>query len=217
LQWSAVVGTRSGRSASAIFEVALVKYPFHVRKQMTLSSENDITVVETVENKSEQTLPFSWLIHPTFSWDFVGSGALLDIPAETISRMDSTAKTWDAPEFVDSDGKKRRVNEMPSKDSVLDSTLVLSDLRKGRYAVRSEKLRLAFELSWDKKVFPYLWYYRSINAQNYPYFGRSRFIALEPCTSRYSGLAKQVEESDAPALGPGEKLTTTIVARVKRK
>jgi galactose mutarotase-like enzyme len=216
LRWSASKNSRSRRTASASFAVALNKYPFRVRKRVTLDSRNNLKIVESIENASEQSLPYSWLIHPTFSWGFVGSGARIDTSAESISRMDSPAKRWKAPRFVDSDGKTKLIGEVPDGGSTLDSTLVLGDLSEGRYEVTNTSLGLSFELSWDRNVFPYLWYYRSINAPNYPYFGRSRFIALEPCTSRYSGLAKQVEESDAPALGPRKSLTTTFAAKVRK-
>jgi galactose mutarotase-like enzyme len=217
LEWSARAKENSRERASAVFEVELKKYPFRIKKDITVDSQNRIIIVETIENASKQALPFSWVSHPTFSWDFVGKGAKLDLSAQGVTRMEGGRHVWRFPNFLDYDGARRDVTVIPTGDRILDGTIVLSGLSEGRYAITNERLGLEFELTWDKRVFPYLWYYRSINAQNYPYFGRSRFIALEPCTSRFSGLANQIREADAPMLKPGEKLTTTMTAKVRAR
>jgi hypothetical protein len=134
--------------------------------------------------------------------------------------MGAPDQTWDYPEFLDSDDGHgdvlRDIRRLPAENAVLDSTLVLSELVEGRYSISDPRTGLTFSLSWDKNVFPYLWYYRSMNALDYPYYGRSRFIALEPCTSKASGLASQTRSNDVRYLGPRESLASSVVASVRR-
>jgi galactose mutarotase-like enzyme len=213
LSWEVTGTEESGDSASASFRVELKKYPFVVTKKVEVRGEDEVSVTETVENASKRPLPYSWLVHPAFSGEFADGSARLEIPAKKVSVMGGR-KAWPYPYFRDVDGAERDVRKVPSRETVLDSTLVLSGLEEGRYSLVNDRLGIAFRLSWDKEVFPYLWYYRSLSAPGYPYFGRSRFIALEPCTSASSGLASQIGADDAPVLQAGEKVTTRVVATV---
>ncbi|MDA4112599.1 MAG: DUF4432 family protein [Thaumarchaeota archaeon] len=216
LAWSSDVEEVSDERVSARFRVRLNRYPFAVDKLVTLDSENRLTITETVENASKEELPFSWLVHPTFSSEFVG-GASLDLSASSISVMeDSGGKPWRFPRYLDSDGVERDVSLVPPMDTVVNSTLLLSGIEEGRYSIINRRLALRFSMSWDKTVFPYLWYYRSLNATGYPFYGRSRFIALEPSTSKTAGLAVQSSSNDLLFLGAGKSLTTTMVASVSK-
>jgi len=213
LTWSSRIEEQSSEKVSARFLVGLNKYPLTVNKLMSLDADNRLTITETVENESQERLPLSWLVHPTFSTAFADGSAPLELSATNISRMDDREKrTWPFPRFLDSDGVERDVRSIPALDTSLDSTLVLDGLKEGRYSIANKTLGLRFTLSWDTDVFPYLWYYRSLNGRGYPYYGRSRFIALEPCTSRSSGLATQSSSDDALFLEGGKSVTTSIVA-----
>jgi len=213
LKWSVKNLEKSDEMVSALFAAELTKYPFSVEKKISLDRYNRIVIEESIKNDSKNRLPYSWLIHPTFSNTFANEYATLNMEAKKISKIGEKEK-WDFPTFLDDDGTIRNFNELPSSNSIVDSTLVVSGLKEGRYVIQNLHLGLSFELSWDKERFPYLWYYRSINSPRYPYFGRSSFIALEPCTSRFSGLAKQVEEGDAPYIDLGKEVKSTITATV---
>jgi len=215
LNWSSSVEEASPDRVSALFRVKLVKYPFEIRKLVSLETGNRLTITETVRNESRERLPFSWLVHPAFSPAFAEPSAPLELHARWISVM-GDARTWDYPAFVDVDGIERDASLVPSAETKLDSTLVLGGLDAGRYSITNPALGLRFTLAWDKEVFPFLWYYRSLGAEGYPFYGRSRFIALEPSTSRVSGLAAQVAADDARWLEADESLTTEMVATLSR-
>ena len=191
----------------------LNKYPLAVDKLVSLDAGNRLTITETVENDSKEGLPLSWVVHPTFSPAFVDESSSIDLSATSVSRMDDPeGRSWPFPLFLDSDGVERNARSIPPEGTTIDSTLVLVGMEEGRYSITNGALGLRFTLTWDLEVFPYLWYYRSLHAPGYPYYGRSRFIALEPCTSRGSGLATQAGSDDALFLEGGESVTTSMVA-----
>jgi galactose mutarotase-like enzyme len=213
LAWSSQIEEESSERVSARFLVRLNKYPLAVDKLVSLDSGNRLTITETVENDSQERLPLSWLVHPAFSPAFADGSSSLELSATSISRMDDPGgRSWPFPLFLDSDGVERDVRSIPQQGTTLDSTLVLSGMDEGRYSIMNSELGLRFTLTWDLEVFPYLWYYRSLSAPGYPYYGRSRFIALEPCTSKASGLVAQAGSDDALFLEGGESVTTSMVA-----
>ena len=215
LEWSSEITERTDERVSAMLSVRLKKYPFSVRKLVSLDSLNNLTITETVENESKQDLPFSWLIHPTFSTEFAEPGTVLEFDG---SRMflagDGAEKPLGFPLFTDRDGANRDVRVVPPADFITNDTLVVDGLKEGRYSIVNKRLGIRFTLTWDKAIFPYIWYYRSLGGKDYPYYGRSRFVALEPSSSKSGGLAAQVAASDALTLGAGKTLTTTMTANV---
>jgi galactose mutarotase-like enzyme len=217
LAWSSRIEENSRTKVSARFDVKLNKYPLSVSKLVSLDTRNRLTIVESITNESKDALPFSWVVHPTFSTAFVDETARLDLSASKISVMETGSESYAFPRYVDSDGVERDVRRAPPLDATIDSTLLLSGVKEGRYSITNPGLGLRFTLTWDLAVFPYVWYYRSINAKGYPYYGRSRFVAVEPCTSRTGGLVNQVAAKDAPSIGPGKTLTTTMVATVSAR
>lgn len=215
LRWSSEITESSGSAVSAVFRVNLIRYPFSVYKKITLDDSNRILIQESVSNNSNQDLPFSWLIHPTFSRDFACDGARISIEGKRIHRMSEKPVEWDFPYFTEPDGHKVDFRTIPSRDSLVDDTVVLSGLKSGRYSVLNPKLRLRFTLEWPAELFRYVWYYRNYSSRGYPYYGRSKFIALEPCTSLRSGLSSQVKHGDAVMLEAGRSISASFLAKVE--
>ncbi len=215
LKWRYEITEDSATRVSAIFWVNLVKYPFSVRKTISLDKTNNLRIDETVINNSNQDLPFSWLIHPTFSEEFASPGSKIFINGEKIHRMTENPETWDFPFFIEPDGTKRDIRLIPQRDSSIDDTVVLSGISSGRYSILNPNIALKFTLEWPIEVFKYLWYYRNYNSQGYPYYGRSRFIALEPCTSLRSGLSSQVNNNDVLILKAGRAISVSLSAKVE--
>ncbi|MFI5420266.1 MAG: DUF4432 family protein, partial [Nitrososphaerales archaeon] len=221
LEWSHKILEDKGKEVSVKFWTNLKKYPFHVEKTMMLNDSNELKITEAITNNGRHDLPFSWLVHPTFSSKFLDGDSTLNIPCTRIQHLSEIEnhekKSWAYPFFVDVDGSSKDVRKLPFSDtSILDDTLILSGLDTGHYDLANPKLGIRFSLEWDDKIFPNVWYYRSINSQNYPYFGRSQFIAVEPCTSMHSGLANQVRYGDARVLQGGESLSTELTMSVAR-
>ena len=219
LSWSSEILDRSKSEVSARFKVELKKFPISVEKQISLNESNLLTIQEKLTNLSaSQDVHFSWLTHPTFSWEFV-NGAEIEVDAKRISRIgdgiNSKIDEFDFPSFREVSGSiNREIRAIPKESEVLNDTLVMSGLKTGRYSIANNSIGLGFTLDWPIEIFPYLWYYRSVNSQDYPYYGRSKFIALEPCTSLRSGLESQVLANDSPTLRAGASLTANIRASV---
>ena len=215
LRWSSEVTESSPSKVSASFEVDLVKYPFTVQKSIGLGQSNELEIAESVTNASNQDLPFSWLIHPTFSRTFAGPGAAIDTHGQRIHRLAGPrVEEWNFPSFTEPNGVARDFRIVPPNDSVINDTVVLSGLEEGRYSIYNPELRLRFTLRWPVEVFRYLWYYRNFNSAGYPYYGRSSFLALEPCTCMRSGLSAQVGAGEAVLLPAGKTISARLTAVV---
>ncbi len=219
LNWSSEILDRSKSEVSARFKVELRKFPISVEKTISLNENNLLTIKERLTNLStSQDVHFSLLTHPTFSWDFV-KGAEIEVDAKKICRIgdgiNSKIEEFDFPSFREVSGLiNREIRVIPKESKVLNDTVVMSELKTGRYSIANNSIGLRFTLDWPIEIFPYLWYYRSIKSQDYPYYGRSKFIALEPCTSLRSGLESQVLANDSPTLAAGTRLTANIRASV---
>ncbi len=221
LPWYYKILESKGKKVSAKFWTDLKKYPFRVEKTLTLYDYDKLTINETIVNKSKQRLPFSWLIHPTFSSEFLGGTTTLDVAATRICHLadidNPEHHSWEYPNYVENDGNAKDIRKLPFNETdILDDTLVLTGLERGHYDLTNESSGISFSLDWDKTIFPVVWYYRSINSQNYPYFGRSQFIAVEPSTSAHSGLADQTSHGDARFLAAGEVLSTELTVSITR-
>ncbi len=216
LKWSSEITERSANKVSASFQVRLVKYPFLVKKTLSLNSQNVLEIKESVTNESNKDLPFSWLIHPTFSRTFASPSSTIDIKGQKVYRVkDAKIEDWYFPSFSEPDGTLRNFLKIPPDDPIVNNTVVLGGLDDGRYSIYNPELRLRFTLSWPKEIFRYVWYYRNFKSPDYPYYGRSSFLALEPCTSMRSGLSAQVHNGDAMLLHAGKSLDATIHAKVE--
>jgi hypothetical protein len=153
LAWSSSIEEDSRDLVSALFRVRLNRYPFEVRKLVSLETNNRLTITETIQNNSSERLPFSWLVHPAFSSAFAGPSSFLELQAKNISRMDDSSETrWRFPRFTDSDGAERDVTTIPASSTRLNNTLVLSELEEGRYSIINPTLNLKFTLSWEQRA-----------------------------------------------------------------
>jgi galactose mutarotase-like enzyme len=214
LRWKGEITERFDLRVSAKFRVDLIKYPLTVEKKITLGQDTKLLIEETVTNNSNQELPFSWLIHPTFSREFACAGAKIEVTGRKIHRPSGRGEEWVFPYFTELEGRRRDLRVVPGDDSVVNDTVVVSGLSNGKFSILNQKLNLKFTLEWPVKLFPYLWYYRNLKSNGYPYYGRSSFIALEPCTSLRSGLSTQVKNGDVLTLKANSSVSASYSAMV---
>ena len=78
------------------------------------------------------------------------------------------------------------------------------------YAVTNQDKGVGFGMVWDIKVFPYLWMWQVCHGSyEYPWYGRTYNMALEPVTSPPErGINSAVKDQTALLVNPGERVTS---------
>lgn len=222
--WNCVVEKDTAEEVIAHLSVECYQYPLAVDKWFIMrKNDRFFTIKERLTNRSEQDLEFSWLQHPAFGEPFIAPGCIVEIPAETLvvmgppelphSRLPAGQKfKW--PYATSKKKEELNLSVLPSREVRSHDLAFLLDLQDGWYAIVNPNSKIGFGLSWDKNVFPYVWYWQVFRgAWDHPWFGRTWNIALEPCTSwPNTGLADQIRRGTAAKIKGNSMLETQITA-----
>lgn len=168
---------------------------------------------ETLVNDSRLPVPYVWGHHPAFRST---PEALIDLPAEElvvdpmegpVDLAPGARARW--PQAPGLDG--RSVDLRKRVPGPLLRVCYLPDLPAGWAALRYPSERLGVALSWDLAMFPHLWLWENIAQADFPWYGRSSIVALEPNSSwPAAGLATAIENGRAHLLEPGGSAETWI-------
>jgi hypothetical protein len=207
------------RSESEKLTVVLVgrsiRTPLVYRRELIMKRDSALMEWrETVENRSVEALPVTWLQHPTFGGPLL-DGARLVTPAKTVSvfRAENPGALqlkagykgrWPfVPEREG--GRMRDCSVVPAAGSGTDHSVQLGDFDAGWGCVWNEKRRLGFAMEWELDKFPHAWSWNLAGgAQHYPLWGEGHLITLQPSTSpvgRFTDLLKRKEVLWIPGRG----------------
>ncbi|OLF05178.1 hypothetical protein BLA60_37305 [Actinophytocola xinjiangensis] len=219
-EWSVV---DSGRGF-AVLDCA-ARLPLVLRRRMTLEDRRPVLVIEeTVTNVAGFPVDFLWGHHPAFE---ARPGARLDLPdAATHVPADHD------PEFNDLRAGSARWPFAPGKDGAdvdlravpdtpTERVVYLTGLARGWAALRDVERGTGVALGWDTAVFPHAWLWTEIGGRDFPWYGRSRIVALEPASAwPNDGLAAAIARGQGHRLGPhgalSTRLTVTLFAADER-
>ena len=214
MPWQYFVEERRPEKVRVHLTTDLHHYPFSVDKWLILEQKQKyFTIKERITNHSEQDLEFSWLQHVAFGEPFLEPGNIISIAAEKAVVHSPEiphsslppGKEFKWPMIRDKKAKQVDLSLIPNRKTRTHDLVYLLDVKEGWYALTNPHLKLTFSLTWDKKVFPHIWYWRPLGgAWDYPWFGKAWAIALEPCTSwPTTGLTDQVKKGTAARLAGG--------------
>lgn len=191
------------------------RLPFVLERRVELDENRPVMrITERVRNESTLSLPYIWGHHPAF--DAVpGSridlpGAAVEIPADYDPRHNDlrpgSSGTW--PLLPGKDGADVDLRDVP--DGPRERVAYLTDVTAGWFALR-QPTGLGVAMAWDTSTFPHLWCWTEIGGMDFPWFGRSRIIALEPAMSwPNDGLGPALDRGRARHLAGGAELTTWL-------
>ncbi|CAN0494570.1 unnamed protein product, partial [Phaeothamnion confervicola] len=91
----------------------------------------------------------------------------------------------------------------------------LSEFESGWAEVSNARVGLAFRLTWDARVFPFIINWRPFGGCTQPPLTETYALGVEPWVGR-SNLGKSIETGRAHWLEPGEEMTTTLQAELGR-
>jgi len=162
--------------------------PWKLTKRFSLK-RNDPTVYveETATNLGSVDLTVMWGQHPFYGAPFIDEQCYLEMPAKSYLDMaDKPMRSLPWP-----DGKAgQNMARMGKPHSNTSKMIFVTDCSEGLYRIVSPTWKLALEMRWDARKFPWCWVYETCHETAAPWFGRSYGIAVEP----FTGLPKAIEE-----------------------
>jgi hypothetical protein len=209
LPWRAQIDD-VGEVARLKMSVQLMRYPFRVEKTVALAEgESVVRVDETVTNLGEQELEFGWVQHIVFGRPMVGEGMSVDMKAGVStagpykqSRLRPNQR-FDWPNAPALDGSVIDLSKEPEQGKRYEDNLFIN-MNEPWYAIRNSEVGLTVGVSWDQKVLPSLWYWLNNGAIDYPWWGRSYNLGLEPSSSLTElGIKEYIEKGNALKLPAG--------------
>jgi hypothetical protein len=191
-----------------------------IRRIASLESGSpELHVDETVTNRGEVSVHYSWLQHIALGEPLISPDARLDVPCETVLADPNQPPNAQLPAGVTFDwptcdigSETVDLQEFPPKEERIHDIAALTDLEAGRYTVTNPAIDLGVSVRFPEELFEYLWYWRALGGfEDAPFFGRNYNVGLEPCTSiPNAGIEAAVENDTANEIGPGETVTATI-------
>jgi len=207
------------------FSVDTTRTPFHLDRTLIIEDGRILQIREKLRNKGDELMEFMWAHHPAFGWPFLEEGCQIELPpCEVVvlaselpptSRLVEQKADW--PRAKGKDGAVVDLSRMPGPESKAHDLAFLRGLAERRYSIKNPRSRWTFHLSWQSKIFPYLWYWQvTRGAFGYPWYGSTYNLALEPHSCLSPMLQRAIEQGFALKLGPAAELSTELEAAISQ-
>lgn len=184
------------------------RLPLTLERRMWLPEGRPVLLIEeTATNVSRLPVDFLWGHHPAFD---AKPGALLDLP-DSVAQVPAD---YDLPLNDLRPGSVGHWPYVPGKDGTdvdlrvvpptpRERVVYLAGLAAGWAAMRHPDAGLGVALGWDLDTFPHAWLWTEIGGSDFPWYGRSRILALEPASSwPNDGLVHALSRGQGHHLGP---------------
>lgn len=178
------------------------------------SNASSLRIQTMIRNTSDAPVTIMWGLHPAYGEPLLGPRTRLHIRAGEIEAHPVTfAHRQNVPP-----GFMGRWPKGPGGlrlDYVFDGLGLTADLvylkqTGGWYVLHNEETGLAATLTWDAKLFPFVWLWQECRDESgYPWFGRYHIVGVEPFTSFPSlGLTEAMKRGTALNLNAREVIAT---------
>jgi Domain of unknown function (DUF4432) len=209
IPWRATVADE-GDSARLKVSTSLMRYPLRIEKTVALAEGSSVLKIdEVVTNLSEQDIEFAWVQHIVFGRPIVGPGMSVDMRAGacTAGAYKQTRlkpeMEFQWPNAPASDGSTIDMSGAPPRGARFEDNLFVT-MKEPWYAIRNSQTGLTVGVSWDLNVLPSLWFWLNNGALDYPWWGRSYNLGLEPSSSVTElGMKEYLEKGNALRLREG--------------
>ncbi len=201
-------------SATDVTVRTSTRLPLTLTRRMWLALDRPVlNLAETVRNESDQEVPFLWGHHPAF--DGV-PGTVLDVPADRavvpdgfeVDHADLAPGDYRWPQAVGRGGGELDLSVLPA--GPLERVVYLPEVLAGWAALRRPD-GIGVAMAWNADVHRHLWLWTEVGGVDFPWYGRSRVLAVEPVSSwPNDGLAAAVTRGRASHIGPGESISTWL-------
>ena len=232
MPWASDVLDSGPERVSMRCSVRAVRTPLFVERTMSLERGTPVLYLdERMTNEAGQPLDMMWGHHVAFGLPFIQQGATIKTSARTILAH---------PELPGFEPRRLRLGQQsqwpfaqasigaPGQTQPLDLSIVppqseasgreiayLTDFDGAAwYAITNRDQHAGFAMRWDSEVFRYLWLWQEFAyAKDYPWWGRTYTMALEPWTSYPTlGLPEAVGRGTQLVLQPAQSVSTHLTA-----
>lgn len=221
--WDARVLCDREDCISVRFSVRVASMPLRLERTMTLyGDESTLYITSEITNESQQELSFVWGHHVTLGDGFINENCVIDMPSCRIENhpgaQPATSRLADQcfgtlDKMPAKNGGFLDERKILGKDSHVAEMLFAPSMPEAWCSITDTKKQLGFGLAWDQSMFPSTWIWKEFCAsKNYPMYGSTYGLGIEPQVSDYPTLSGAVEKGKARMIQPGETLKSWITA-----
>ncbi len=221
--WDVEIVKNTAEEIALCFLLRTLRTPFHLKKIVRMKyNQACLFFEETITNEGAQPMNTSWGQHPCFGWPFIDDSCRIYLPqcqALTLpEKMDENTRfkpgqntPW--PLLQGLDGQMIDASLVCGANAACQDHIYLTGYDEGWYAITNHNLGLGFGMQFDPRLYRFLtcWQvYRG--ALDYPWWGGTYNIALEPQTSYPNLLPEQIRAGNALHFEPGQSRNTQYCA-----
>lgn len=194
------------------------RLPLRLTRRMWLEPDSPVLhLEETATNDSSVDVPFVWGHHPSFD---ALPGTLLDVPAGRavvpegydVAHADLAPGSYQWPSAPDKGGETIDLRTIPA--GPVERVVYLPDVEDGWAALRRPD-GVGVAMAWDSSVFRHVWVWTEIGGIDFPWYGRSRVMAVEPVSSwPNDGLGQALRRGRAQYLPAESSISTWMTVRL---
>ena len=173
--------------------------------------DSHVHISDTVENLSSIAREISWVSHPAFGTPLLEVGSRIETDAKTLTLEPGR---WpynpanEVTELVKMKSTKADIDLSVIPELPRDLFATLSGFEDGYAAIVNDRLDIGVLLSWDREIFPYVWFWQDLMAnQESPWLGRAYVTAIEPSNHKPQSV------SSLEVL-PNSQITTSVTLSV---
>lgn len=161
--------------ATELFDV-----PLRIERRISLSGTR-VTWADRLTNQSPVPIDLDYATHPAFGGVLLAEGCRVAVPADRLVLVDADARTGRAAGGIIDDLAAPEALRVPGPGQPTRRFGWLEGLDAGDLTVVGGGMTA--RLTWDPAILPYVWWWEECGASaGFPWFGRGRVLALEPCS-----------------------------------
>lgn len=175
--------------------VELFTAPVRIRRELRLD-EGTLTQHDRITNLSDRDISIDYVGHPAFGAGLLSGGAMITTDARFFvpdgadapsGGVPAASHAWPWLEIGAAPRDLRIVGPSPDGQRLFGW---LHGFESGRVSIVGRR-GLAVDLEWDARVLPYAWLWQESEASHeFPWFGRTRLLAVEPASTPTSGIGR---------------------------
>lgn len=203
--------------------VRTYRSPLMLERTMSLKRDKPVLFIhERLVNESDGDFAIMWGHHPSLGTPFLDEHCVVKTSAKKVAihtfhpnGLWEPGGDYDYPMVPNRrTGKLEDITKIRSKDTKSVDVVFFKELDEGWYVINNTQKEVGFGMAWDAKLFRYLWMWQVYGGHNdYPWYGRTYNVALEPFTSfPPAGVPNAIQNGSALILQPNQVIETDLVA-----
>src|SRR5574338_272518 len=188
--------------------VRTYRSPLTLERTLSLErGKSALFIHEKLENESDADFAIMWGHHPALGTPFLDENCVVKTTAKNVEIVNFHPNGLWLPGGDYSypmvpnrrNGQLEDISLVRSAATKSVDVVIFKELAEGWYLVNNSAQAAGFGMAWDEKLFPYLWMWQVYGGHNdYPWYGRTYNIALEPFTSYPpAGITNAIQNGSA--------------------